>query len=282
MARTIAEIQASIITAIGQDPVLSTKLTSTSRVSLWRLWTYIIAVCQWTVENLYDIFVSDVNAIIDSKNPHTPQWYAGKARAFQFGQELAGDTDQYDNTGLTADQVEAMQIIHYAAVVETVVNNRNVLRIKVATTINGDLGPLSPDQLTAFSAYMARVKDAGVHLVITSTNADGIRLGLDFFYDALLLNSSGNRNDGTDQTPVQEAIDTFLKNLPFNGVFSVNKLVDTLQSVPGYKELRMNYVLAQYGNLPYSSVNVTYVPDSGYLRFIDPSDLQINFYPYEQ
>jgi len=282
MARSISDIQASIIAAVQQDPILSVRLTSTSRVSVWRLWTYIIAVCQWTLENLYDLFVAEVNTTIDEKNPHSPQWYAGKARAFQFGMELASDTDKYDNTGLTDSQVEQLQIVNYAAVVEAVVNNQNVLRIKVATNIDGDLGPLSADQLTAFSAYMQRVKDAGVRLAISSTIADGLKLGMDFYYDPLILNSDGKRNDGTDQTPVQSAIDTFLKNLPFNGVFSINKLVDALQGVPGYKDLKLNYVLKQYGDLPYTSVSVTYVPDSGYLRFVSAGDLAINFIPYEQ
>lgn len=283
MARSITDIQNSLIAQVQGDPVLGPKLTSTSRVAIWRLWTYIIAVCQWTLETLYDTFVIDVNNTIADKNPHTPKWYAGKALAFQFGQPLVGDTDTYDNSALSDDQIAATKVVSYAAVIEQVVNNRNVLRIKLATTANGDLAPLPNDQLTAFTAYMARIKDAGVKLLITTNIPDGLRLNIDFYYDALILNGTGGRNDGTDTSPVQTAVKSFLNNLPFNGVFSVNQLNDALQQVSGYKDLRINYALTQYGNLPYTAVNVTYIPDSGYLRIINPAtDLLINFIPYSE
>jgi len=283
MARSISDIQAALLTQVQNDPVLGPQLTSTSRVALWRLWCYVIAVCQWTLENLYDIFVALVNSIVANMKPHTLQWYRNKALAFQFGYPLVTDSDTYDNTGLSDDQIAASQVITYAAVIETILNNRRVLRVKVATMINGDLGPVPADQLAAFTAYMEAIKDAGVSLQITTANPDGLKLSVDFYYDPLILNSTGGRNDGTDTQPTQSAIDTFLKNLPFNGIFSINQLDNAIQAVQGYKDLRINYALAQYGALPYTSVNVMYIPDAGYLRILNPAtDLTLNFIPYSE
>lgn len=283
MARSISDIQQALISQVQSDPILGPLLTNNSRVSIWILFTYCIAVCQWTCENLYDAFVAMVNALLAQKMPHTAQWYASMSKAFLYGQQLIPDSDTYDTSLLTDDQITAAQIISYAAAIEQVVNNRVVLRIKVAKLINGDLGPLSSDELAAFTAYMTRIKDAGVALVITSTIADGLKASIDFYYDPLILNGAGSRNDGTATTPVQDAASNFLSNLPFNGVYSVNQFNDALQGVQGYKDLRINYALTQYGSLPYSAVNINYIPDSGYLRFLNPStDLLINFIPYSE
>ena len=282
MARTISDIQTALLTQAQNDPTLGPLLTSTSRVAIYRLWLYVIAVCQWTLENLYDIFTAAVNSIIANMKPHSALWYRNMALAFQYGSALPSDTDTYDNTGLTDDQIAASKVIAYAAAVETVINGESVLRIKVAALVDGDLGPVPAYQLAAFTAYMARIKDAGVTLAITSGNPDGLQLSIDYYYDPLLLNAQGARNDGTDATPVQTAINVFLQSLDFNGQFSVNALDDALQQVPGYKDLRINYALTQYGALPYTSVNVRYTPDAGYLRLLNPAtDLTINFVPYE-
>lgn len=283
MARSITDIQNALIAQVQADPTLGPLLTSTSRVAIWRLWTYVIAVCQWTLENLYDIFVAEVNSNIANMKPHTAQWYANKAKEFQYGYALLAESDVYDNNALSDDQIAASQVISYAAVIEAVLNNRRVLRIKVATLVNGDLGPVPSDQLAAFTAYMQTIKDAGVSLQITTANADGLQLSVDFYYDPLILTNAGARNDGTNPQPVQMAIDVFLKNLPFNGIFSINQLDNALQAVEGYKDLRINFALAKYGSLPYGAINVKYIPDAGYLRFVNPStDLTLNFIPYSE
>src|SRR6185437_7509442 len=115
MARTISQIQQSIIDAKNADPVLSLLLTSTSNVAIWTLWTYIVAVCQWTSENLFDQHVAEVNNIIATMKPHTLQWYVTMAKAFQFGYSLPADNDTYDNTGIDPSVITASQVVNYAA-----------------------------------------------------------------------------------------------------------------------------------------------------------------------
>jgi len=273
MARTISQIQQSIIDAKNADPVLSLLLTSTSNVAIWTLWTYIVAVCQWTLENLFDQHVAEVDNIIATMKPHTLQWYATMAKAFQFGYSLPADSDTYDNTGIDPSVIATSQVVNYAAATEL----PKTLRIKVATTTAGALAPLSGTQLTAFTAYMNVIKDAGVRLQITSGNPDSLRLSIDVYYDALVLDNTGARLDGTENTPVQDAINTFLQNLPFNGLFVVNYLVAYLNAVSGVVNADVKLVQANFGALPYTAIDPEYQPDAGYLRIINPSDLTINF-----
>jgi hypothetical protein len=278
MARTISEIQQSMLDAIAADTVLSTKLTSTSKVSVFRLFTRIIASCAWTVEILFDSLRTEMNELLAKLKPHSLRWYATKALAFQYGYSLAIDSDTYDNSALTEDQIDASLIVKYAAVTE---GTDKRLRLKVATQAT-DLQPLSGAQLAAFSQYMQRIKDAGVKLNIESNDADKLRLKVKVFYDPLILNSQGQRIDGTESEPVQKAIDAFLKSLPFNGVFVLAYLTDALQKVDGVVIPHIVSCETSYGVLPFTSVDVQYVPDAGYLRFQNPADLELEFVPQAQ
>jgi hypothetical protein len=262
MARTIAQIQQSIIDAKNADPVLGTTgtspLSSTSNVAMWLLWTYIVAVCQWTLENLFDAHKSEVSNILATQKPHTLQWYVTMAKAFQYGVALPAGSDVY---AVVPPADLTVLIVNYAAAVELT----SLVRIKTATNTGSVLGPLSSLQLTALSAYMNEVKDAGVRLQITSGNADNLQLAINIFYDPLVLDNTGARLDGTETQPVKDAINTFLGNLPFNGLFVLNFLVDALQAVNGVLICQVENAQANYGSTAYVPITVEYVPDAGYM-----------------
>lgn len=277
MARSITTIQNNIIAGVAANATLSPLLTSTSRVSIWRLLALVVATAIWTLETLFDIHVADVNETISKLKPHSLRWYAEKATAFQFGYNLVDDADYYDNTGIDETTIEASKVVAYAAVVE---QDRG-LRIKVARD-TGDLAALTAPQLEAFEEYMKRIKDAGVRLNITSSAADELKLNIELYYNPLVLNSAGGRLDGTVSEPVQDAVKEYLKNLPFNGVFVLQNLIDVLQLVDGVKIAHLVGAQARYGLLPFQSFAVKYLPDAGYLRIPNPGDLTITFIPYSE
>lgn len=279
MARTIDEIQQSMLDAIAADATLSGVATSTSKVAMYRLFTRIVATCAWTVEVLFDTLRTEINDLLANLKPHTARWYANKSKAFQYGYDLAADSDIYDNTGLTEEQIDDSLIVKYAAVVE---GDDKVLRVKVAKE-STDLEPLDAGELAAFTEYMGRIKDAGVKLNIESNEADKLKMSLEIFYDPLILNSDGERIDGSDPEPVQNAITEYLKNLPFNGIFVLAYLVDALQQVDGVVIPHIETCETQYAAFPFVSVDVKYLPDAGYLRFDDiNTDLTLTFIPQSQ
>lgn len=279
MARTIDQIQQSMLDAIGIDPVLSTVATSTSKVAIYRLFTRIVATCAWTVEVLFDTLRDELTTLIATLKPHSTRWYALKALDFQYGYNLATDSDKYDNSALTEEEIAESKVIKYVAVTE---NPDGKLRIKAVTEEDGDLAPLSTPVKSAFTEYMARVKDAGVRLQIDSLPADKLKLTLKIYYDPLILNSDGQRLDGLDSEPVQNAVKNYLKNLPFNGTFVLAYLTDALQQVDGVVIPHIEQALTAYGLFPFTTVNVMYLPDSGYLRFEEDEDLSIEFIPQSQ
>ena len=257
MARSIAQIQAAIIAAKESDVTLS-GLTSTSMTAIWLLWTYVVATCQWTLENLFDFHKNEVSGIIANQKPHTLRWYVTKAEAFQYGMALPADSDVY----VVVPPVDpGTLVVKFAAAVELI----NLVRIKVATLSGGLLVPLSPPQLSAFINYMGIIKDAGVRLQCTSSLPDTFQPTMLIYYDPLVLNASGARLDGTSASPVKEAVISFLNNLPFNGVFVLNNFIAAMQDIPGVIIAEVSAVQAFYGTVPPVVIAARYVPDAGYL-----------------
>lgn len=281
MARSIDIIYEEIrVEALSQATTANNQslidmFNSTSKVALWKMLFYAVAFAINILENAFDLLKIIIDELISLKKPHSAKWYANKAKLFQYGFNLMPESDDYDNTGLTDTQVAASRIVSHAAVVE---QDRGI-RIKIAKTINGDLGALMTPELEAFTAYMQQVKDAGIKLRITSAIADDLKCTLRIFYNPLVLTSTGARIDGTDGFPVQSAFRNYLKNLPFNGLFVPQLMVDQLQKVDGVVIVKDDAWQARYGALDYSTIDVEYMPDAGYLR-IDNNNLNIQFLPH--
>ncbi len=277
MARTIEQIQSLIVDKVNSTPELKL-LNSLSKTSIFRLFIYVTAFCQWTLDQLFDLHKQEVSDLISKMKPHSLKWYAEKAKRFQYGFNLPAESDAYDNTGIQNDLIEASKIVHFCAIVEQP-DSRGVMALRVkAATKKTDLEMLTPDQLTAFTKYMNTVKDAGVRLIVSSDKGDDLRLRLDVYYNPLVLGSNGSRLDGTDSEPVQQAIREYLTSLPFNGSLVLAYLTDALQKVDGVVIPQIIGAEARYGNLAYKSIDLLYQPDAGYVRIFDEkNDLSINF-----
>jgi hypothetical protein len=273
MARTIAEIQQQIITAKSSYNSLNL-LNSPSRVAEWYTWTFIMATCLWTLEKLFDVHVTLVRDTLAKDKSHTLRWYQNKALFFQYGSALPDGDDVYNNSLLTATQIEEQQIIKQSAAVE----DNGIVTVKVAKEVSGELEPLVLAEYNAFNSYMQELKDAGVTLQCISFAGDKLKLKLDILYDAQVLDVNGARLDGSNGTPVKNAIKTYLRNLPFNGVFRIDKLVDALQAVEGV--IIPTVITAQAAKNDvndYVFVNIQYQPYSGFLRIWNDVDLEVTY-----
>jgi hypothetical protein len=276
MARTIDEIQADILTAIGEDSVLS-GLNSSSTTAVYRLITRVVAGAIAVLENLFDLFKTDVATILATQKPSSLPWYQQMALNFQYGFSLPEGEIYYDNTGVSEDAIADSKVIEKAAVVE----EGTSLVVKAVQIVGGDLTPLPSAAKDAFEAYMNEIKDAGVPITVISTEPDHIKLTLDIYYDAQVIGPDGARLDGSDSTPVATAIDNYLLNLEFDGDFVKSHLVDTLQQVPGVKIPVVRLAQAARDADPnYVEVDVRYRPYSGFLKVYEAADLTINYIAY--
>lgn len=227
MARTITAIQQELFNNIAADENLA-GLTSVSKVSIWRLFVFVVAFSIWVLENLFDTHKKEVDDIIDAKMPHRASWYRTKAKAFQYGFALIPDTDKYDNTGFTSDQIADSKIIKYAAVT----SSGGQLLIKIATEAAGVLAPIAPEKKASFDAYILEIADMGVNYIVLNLLPDILLLNIQIYRDPLVLDSSG-MSILNGNYPVQDAINEYMKQLPFNGELVLAHLIDKLQNVEG-------------------------------------------------
>lgn len=276
MARTIDEIYQAIIVAKNSKTELDA-LNSTSKVAVYNMFAYIVAVVIWSLENLFDLHKAEVDDAIATKKPHNPRWYRGQALKFRFGQDFNEVAGSYDNAGLSDEQIAVMLIIAQASVTEV----DGKLRIKTAKEVGGDLEPLDVNEKAAFNEYVQLVKDAGVKIINDSLPADDLKLILDIWYNPLVLRSDGSRIDGNSDTPVKDGIQAYLRTLPFNGEYANLKLVNLLETIDGVVFPVIKIAQAKYGLFAFASIDEKYIPDAGYLRASD-ANLTINYREYVQ
>jgi hypothetical protein len=236
-----------------------------SMVSIESLLFNEVAAAGWTLESLFDLFRSEVEWQLSELKPHTLRWYANKAKAFRFWQALIPETDRYDDTGMTEEQIEATQVVKHAAAVEGGEVDQFRLLIKVAGESDGNLSPLTGQQLTALSDYFKKVKDAGVKLDITSSNADDLTGYIRIYYNPMVMASDGMLLAGGG-SPVRTAIDGYLRNLPFNGLFTVMALTDAIQRAAGVDIVQVVDLYSRQAQVPYTTVVDRLTPYAGYMR----------------
>ncbi|AYN05808.1 hypothetical protein [Flavobacterium sp. 140616W15] len=308
MARTIAEIQNEILIEKGKQPSLN-GLTD-SKTAIWKLWTNIVATAIWVHEKIVE-----KNALISrphTLNWYREQalnFHYGKPLGQDSSNGMPLDPDssnrmaliwkdgsyQFDTTNLTEDEIEQSKIIKHCAVSEidlgTVLkpnkeieeifsdyfhNKVGVVFIKVATVKEGKISRIDvPNELFALKEYIAKIKDAGNQVHITSDQGDRLKLSLNVYIDPLSifinpkdieyyqLKSLSRALEADEQAkltkyeedllkkpldprngslilnektfPVLDAIENHLKNIEFNGAFVKTFLVDAIQKAPGIK-----------------------------------------------
>lgn len=298
MARRLEDIQNELLEAknsvseLDALEVLTTNETTTvnnlnsnSKVAIWRLWVYIVAFSQWVQEKLWDVFRAEVEKRIFESRIHTKAWYRAIALAFQLGFEL-NESDVYDNTGVSDEDIANSKIIKHAAVQKYIINGYGVLRVKVAKEVSDERVPLTTDELEAFKAYMNKVGDAGTVVIPTSAVADDLKLELTISYDPLVLNNEGQRLDGTDDTPILSAIKAFLRSFEFNGELVLQKLQNHLEGIEGVEIPHTTDFLgwSKYGFHTYDTtgvqnagkINEIRQADAGYMK-LDEANTIIHY-----
>ena len=246
-----------------------------STVSLENIIFSNVAETMKVMQQLFDQFKIDVAQILSDQMSGTVNWYAFKAMLFQFGMDLVPESDHYDNTGLTGEQIAEMRIVRNAVAIES--QDKSILYIKIATDGENGRQPLSPTQLVAFIAYLNEIQYAGTRISVINDPPDDMRLHMDIYYNPLILDEGGSRLDGTADTPVQDAIRNHLANLPFNGTYTNQGLVDVLQVIDGVEIAEIKLAASRFGAYTqFSPINAREIAHAGYYHISDENRV-LNF-----
>lgn len=242
-----------------------------SKASLESILFYSIAYVIYIVKQLFNLHKIEVDAMLTQRTPHTSEWYRNISLAYRHGYALLPDSDQYSEEAIND---ESAAIITYCAVSK----GSGELIIKIAS--GGDaLEKLSESQYLGFQEYIETVGDAGVQFNIISDEADSLKLVIDTYYNAMVLDGEGKRLDGSNDTPLLSGTNIYLQNLTFDGYFSLTDLTDALQSIEGLESPRVVGVQTKYGLYEWSDVVNKYRAHAGWLKIYDlENDLTVNYH----
>tara|TARA_R110002096_G_scaffold301316_2_gene496187 strand:- start:291 stop:1139 length:849 start_codon:yes stop_codon:yes gene_type:complete len=256
-------------------------LSSNSKVSIFNLWFYIVAFVANSLKELYDIHEQEIVYLIDNQKIGSLNYYRTIVLAFRDGHTFDRETLQYIGNYTEAEIAEA-QIVKRAAIQSITNEGRKQLFLKLATEDSeGNLQKIESDVLDRISAYMYPNINAGTYIEYFSDKADDLRIELDVYIDNTILSADGVRIDGTSNSPIPDAINSFLanKNFKFDGELVLSQLENAIQVVSGVESeaVRFEKVEASYQTpLSWEIVKERYTARSGYYQLLD-ENLKINY-----
>lgn len=262
MARKIENIENEVYAKMAADPTLP---NSISQSAIFRRFTFIVCYIIWQLESLFDTHDKEVKEVIQNDKAHRASWYTTKAKAFQYGFALIPDTDKYDNTGYTDTQIEDSKIVKHSAAT----SSGGQVYLKIATEISGVLAPLSNAEKTAFDGYAKEFIDMGVKYIVVNHLPDILLLNIQIFRDPLVLDDNGMSILNANY-PVQDAINEYMKELPFDGELVLAHLIDKIQLAEGVVIPNLVNAESQSINIntgvynPAVPITVKTIPESGY------------------
>lgn len=278
MARKLKDIKSEIVTAfIGNAHIIAAYGLDASKtfeqqfslVSFENIVFNIIAYVIYVLELLFQQHKKEVTEQLYNQKSGRLPWYRDMALQFQYGFDLLDDSDEFDNTDKTAEQIETSKIIKYAAVNDG--DNQGVIIVKIAGETDDKLAPIAALEKESVDQYFEEIKYAGSRVAVINYLPDLLYLTIQIKRDVLVLDPNGqSKIDGTK--PVEEALQEFMKELPFDGDLRLQDLVDKLQPVEGVKIATVLEASSSWidpTNNAYGAAtifNVSRIPESGYFE----------------
>lgn len=264
MARTVAQIQASIIAAIIADNTLPQAIRtmaaaydpnaqlSTSRRAWWNLVTYIVASAQATEENLMDSFMADIEALAATVPPGTPDWVQAKMLQFQYDPNDPQVVQLIDLVPQYPSIIPADQLISRCSV-ETATDGEAIIKLATGNPPTA----LGAQMLAAAQSYIDIVGFAGIAYSCQSSNPDQLYCAANIYYEG--------QYSAVIQANVIAAINAFLANfslVDFDGtllLFGTPKqqgLYQAIAAVAGVTDCTFLNVGARADGTPLNTSNL--------------------------
>jgi hypothetical protein len=251
MARTIESIKQQMIDTKATLSALD-DLTTDSQVSLFGNIIYVTAVNIGVLEQLIDLYIAEIETIINAQAVGSIPWLRAKILEFQYGDYVELNTSTFAIAYPEID--EALKIITRCSVKET---GNLVVQAKVAKS--DPPVALSGLEITALEDYLDIIKPAGTQINVVSLTSDKLYLNGTIFY-------SGQYSD-VIQDNVEAALSDYMTNLSsaenFDGVVRVVEVVDVIQAVEGVVDVNIIEVGARANTVAFADRTVVYKLSAG-------------------
>jgi len=205
---------AAIQAAYGLGPGLTFD-EQFSKVSIERLFFYIVATEMAALQFLFNQFKIEVEERIKAAIPGTIAWYHNLVMNWEYPEK------------------SGIRLIKFCSVTEEF----PWLRIKINTENHGVLA-VESDEMIALRSYLSHNKFAGTQINVTSEPPEIIEINMRVWLSAAQYTSNGEII-GTDEKPVETAIANYLSNIVYSGTFFRSRLVDAVQAVAGVNDVEL-------------------------------------------
>lgn len=248
MARTIQQIQDSIIanlvaTAAAVGVIIDPG--TWSNYDYRQLLTYVTAVANGTLEQLWDAFKVDVEAIVATSAPQTPLWLQNMVlNIFQYSATVP-QIIKFDTTNIAPyyETVDAsLRIVTQCAVIPSIFGTTKILVAKGGST-PVPLTTGTGSELNALQSFVNTLTVPGINITVSSSAADKIYVQANVTYSG--------QYSAIIQSTVVAAIEAFLRNIPVTGIveenspvglFKITDLIRAIRAVPGVIDVELNNV----------------------------------------
>lgn len=210
-------------------PELS-EVNSTSQMSFFALLKNMWAQLVQIVEAAWDTTQYDIEVMLETKRIGSTSWYVEQVKKFQIG-----DSVTVVGGVVTYETIDAEKcIITQASCVEDPVSGR--LLIKTVKGAELARTNLTEAEVAAVKDYIKQVKFAGVQIDVVSLREDRLKLLVTVKYDRQVVASNGTSLTDNTKKPIEDAVATYIRNLPFDSVISWTALTDYMQQQIGVKD----------------------------------------------
>ena len=283
MNKTFVQILEELLTAKNSNATLSS-INLSSKTSIWRQFLEVVAWAIFNFQLAVNLHLQEIQDLIANQKVFNLRRYQKETLRFQYGFDLLEDSDEFKTTFLvngveteaTEEQIEAYKVIKYAACNRVISDGKVRIILKIAPE---NMDEILPDEvMTAFGRYIEEIAPAGDNVRFVNYLPDMLRFAFKIKYDPKVLLSNGMHIVNANY-PVQDAINTFLQNLPFNGELSIQKLETAILSAEGVDDLQTlsietKWITPGVGYGYYQPVAMSVIPESGRFKIEDFSGLQ--------
>ena len=253
---------------VADFPELSDLEANSSVAQVWEYAKEVFALGTAQIEQSQDLLQEEVQTLIDDREPGGKEWYRERVMAYQHGDSLVVINNRPGYSVID----ETKQIVKHVSVVEEQPNG--ALLIKAARN-DGSIIQLSVDEVAGLTAYLSRVKVAGTLITVQSLLPNQVAYDVVVEVDKSVLNETGQRVDGSADTPVFDTLEVFHQDIDFNDILYLSRATDALQEIEGVIDVQIT-AASYFDGTDWVAIDRKYASEAGYVRLdIDQSNLTI-------
>jgi hypothetical protein len=231
MARKVEVIQAEIIAFKEAQPELAT-LSSSSKRAIWLLWTFVIASAIAIFEQLQDLYLAAVEAVVARSAAASNLWVQDKMFKFQYSSNIPQIIQLINTVPQYPVVNENLRIITACSVKRSA---NLAVNIKVAK--GNTYQKLDAPELAAAQSHINIIGVAGINYTVISLDPDRLYIAADIFY-------AGQYSAVIKALVIQTIVDylQLLSKVNFDGSLKMSDLEGTIRNISGVNDVILKEV----------------------------------------